>query len=168
MPRKPKNSPKTSINVEAVKKEVQKLKNAHSPVPEKAGFSSGGFGEAAPGSIKRQSPLEQEMGTQKYRQMIHDHNKKNEHILDRLPFTFPKKKTVRSHLDVLLECPDCHAPFVGTEYTVGFVCYSCKNYVSPRNLEAESRGYNPDLCVGLESTAVERLQKKQELARKRR
>lgn len=167
MPRKNKNTSKRTVNVDAVKKEVQKLTSAYDPAPQNPGFSPGGFGEVAPGSVTRQSPLEQEMGTKKYREMIHGHNKKNEHILDRLPFTFPKKKVARSHLDVLLECPECHEPFVGTEYTVGFVCSGCKKYVSPKNPEAESRGYDPNLTVGVNGTAADRIRKKEELARKK-
>ena len=95
--------PKTTVNVEAVKREVKRMgKDIAQNDPSPMGR------ELAPGSVQRQSPLEQEMGTGKYRQMIHDHNDKNKHILDRLPFTFPRKRIVRSHrTDVLVECVEC-------------------------------------------------------------
>lgn len=163
-----KQAPKKTVNVAAVKREVAKMKKEHSSKPSGSGnFSSGGFGEVAPGSVNRQSPLEQEMGTRKYREMIHSHNEKNKVALEKLPFTFPKKRIVRSHLDVPLECPECGEPFVGSENTVGFICKSCKKYVSIRNVEAERRGYDPALRVGIKGTAVERLGKKEELAKKR-
>lgn len=166
MPKK--KSPTKTVNVDAVKRDVAKMTKEYSPKPSGHGnFTSGGFGEVAPGSVKRQSPLEQDMGSKKYREMIHNHNEKNKLALDKLPFTFPKKKIVRSHLDVLLECPECATPHVGTENTVGFVCKSCHKYVSAKNPEAESRGYDPELKVGIHGTAADRLRKKEELAKKR-
>jgi hypothetical protein len=149
---------KGSVNVDAVKREVRKMikeQDAKTSTPK------------ARSSIHRESPLEQEMGTTKYRQMIHDHNEKNKHILDRLPFTFPPKKKIRSHLNVLLECPECGAEKWGSEHTVGFVCSSCNKYVSAKNSEAESRGYDPDLKVGIRGTASDKLRMLEERDKKK-
>ena len=161
-----KNKPKTTVNVDAVKREVKKLRKSpgspkgnFSPVPE-------GFGESPPGVIKRESPLEQDMGPSPYRQMIHDHNQKNKHILDRLPFQFPKKKKIRSHLDITVLCSQCNYEQLGSENTVGFVCPKCKEYVSAKNPEAEARGYNPDLKVGFRGTATDKLALKEDLGKK--
>jgi len=154
---------KVSVNVDAVRREAKKLASS-SP---SASAAPNPFAELAPGSVKRQSPLEQSLGSDKYREMIHDHNDKNKHVLDRLPFQFPKKKTVRSHLDVLLECPECQNSIWGTENTVGVVCRCCNKFVKPRNLEAESRGYNPDLVIGIRGTVTDKLREKERLARKK-
>ncbi len=151
-----------NVNVDAVKREVKKLKGSYSSVPDRPGFGSNGTGEAAPGTVRRESPLEQDMGSSKYRDMIHGHNDKNKHILDRLPFTFPKKKVVRSHLSVTLVCPECGNETTGSENTVGFICTKCHKYVSAKNLEAESRGYDPDFKVGIFGTASDRLRLKKE------
>jgi hypothetical protein len=107
------------------------------------------------------------MGSGKYRQMIHKHNDENKHILDRLPFTFPRKKVVRSHLSVALVCPECGNETTGSENTVGFICNKCHKYVSAKNLEAESRGYDPDLKVGIFGTAEDRLRLKKEKEEKK-
>lgn len=140
---------------------------SHDSTPQKRAFGPPGMGEAAPGSINRQSPLEQEMGTSNYRDMIHSHNDKNKHALDRLPFQFPRKKMVRSHLDVLLLCPNCGAEKWGTEHTIGMVCSSCNTFVTLINPEAESRGYNPDLVVGFRGSATDKVRlKKEELEKK--
>jgi hypothetical protein len=163
----PKKKTTSSVNVDAVKREVKKfVKDAqtNSPAP---GPLSKTHAEVAPGTIQKQSPLEQDMGSAKYRQMIHDHNSKNKHILDRLPFTFPKKKVVRSHLDVVIQCAECGLEKIGSENTVGFVCTNCKKYVSAINPEAESRGFNPDLRVGFRGTASDRLNKKEKLGTKK-
>jgi len=151
-----------SVNVDAVRREAQKLVKTYDPKPQNRGFGFDGSGEASPGSTKRQSALEQDIGTQKYREMIHDHNKKNEHILDKLPFQFPKKKMIRSHLNVTLECPNCQNQLWGTEHTVGVICNKCHKYVTPRNPEAELRGYDPSLVVGIDGTATDRLNLKEE------
>ena len=140
--------PKTTVNVNAVKREVKKMVQSYDPKPQNP---------KAPPSIHRESTLEQDMGSAKYRKMIHDHNDKNKHILDRLPFTFPPKQKIRSHLHILLECPECGVETLGSENTVGFICERCKKYVSAKNPEAENRGYNPDLKVGIFGTASDKL-----------
>lgn len=131
MPKK--NKPKTTVNVEAVKKDVAKL------AKESVKQSPTDHVELAPGSVQRQSPLEQEMGTAKYKRMIHDHNDKNKHILDRLPFTFPKKKVVRSHLSVVVECAECGHQSYGSEYTIMKICSGCAKATKVINPEAETR-----------------------------
>lgn len=155
--------PKTTVNVEAVKKDVKKLAKeaAHSAPPNQS------HAELPPGSVRRQSPLEQEMGTTKYKQMIHDHNDKNKHILDRLPFTFPKKKIVRSHMDVVVECVECGYQSIGSEYTYGFGCPECKQYRRVRNPEAEKRGEDSDFRPGIFATASDILKMKEERAKKK-
>jgi len=158
----------TTVNVDAVKKEVSKLVKESQGSPPTPGPLSKTHAELAPGSVRRESHLEQEMGTSKYRQMIQDHNEKNKHILDRLPFTFPRKKVVRSHLDVVVSCSECGLEKIGSENTVGFVCSNCKKYVTAINPEAELRGFDPDLIVGFRGTASDRLNKKEELERKKR
>ncbi len=162
-----KNKSTRTVNVAAVKKDVAKLVKENQANPSTPGPLSKSHAELAPGSVQRQSPLEQEMGTRKYKDMIHDHNDKNKHILDRLPFTFPKKKMVRSHLTVLIKCAECGLETTGSENTVGFTCSRCKKYVSAINPEAEARGYNPDLVVGFRGTATDRLNKKEELEQKK-
>jgi hypothetical protein len=97
------------------------------------------------------------MGSRKYRDMIHGHNSKNKHILARLPFTFPAKKKIRSHLSVYLTCPECGSESWGSEYTVGIICKGCSKFVKPVNQEAESRGYDPTLKVGIFGTASDKL-----------
>lgn len=149
---------KKTVNVEAVRREVKKMVQDYDPRPQRS---------TSQPSVKRESPREQEMGGSKYKQMIHDHNEKNKHILDRLPFTFPPKKKVRSHLDILLECPECGAEKWGTENTIGFICEYCKKYVSPKNLEAESRGYKPDVIVGIFGTASDKLRLLEERDKKK-
>lgn len=166
MPKKPAKS-KTTVNVEAIKREAKKMaKQAESAIQGRK-FSDGPRGEVAPGSVQRQSPLEQEIGTAKYRQMIHEHNAKNKHALEKLPFQFMKKRVVRSHLDILLVCPNCAAEKWGTENTIGFICSDCHKFVKPVNLEAESRGYNPDINVGFRGTATDKLRLKDEADRKK-
>lgn len=152
---------KGSVNVDAVRREAKKLAGGTKTTEPNP------FAELAPGSVTRQSPLEQQMGTNKYREMIHDHNEKNKHVLDRLPFQFPKKKMVRSHLDVYLECPECGQGIWGTENTVGVVCSGCNKFVKPRNLEAESRGYDPDLVIGVHGTASDKLREKERRNKKK-
>ncbi len=163
-----KTKAKRTVNVDAVKKDVAKLVKESQSSPAAPGPLSKSHAELAPGSVQRQSPLEQEMGSRKYKDMIHDHNSKNKHILDRLPFTFPKKKVVRSHLTVVIECAECGLETTGSENTVGFTCSNCKKYVSAINPEAVARGYDPDLSVGFMGTASDRLRLKEELARKKR
>ncbi len=163
-----KNKATRTVNVDAVKKDVAKLVKENQSSPSAPGPLSKSHAELAPGSVQRQSPLEQEMGSRKYKDMIHDHNDKNKHILDRLPFTFPKKKVVRSHLTVVIECAECGLETTGSENTVGFTCSVCKKYVQAINPEAEVRGYDPDLVVGFRGTASDRLNMKEELERKKR
>ncbi len=166
MAKKNKTSKKT-VNVAAVKKEVAKLVREAQNNSSMPGPLSQSHAELPAGAVPRESPLEQEIGTNKYRGMIHDHNEKNKHVLDRLPFTFPKKKIVRSHLNISLECPKCGAESWGSENTVGFVCNSCKKYVNAKNPEAEARGYNPELVVGFRGTIGDRLDLKEELKKKK-
>jgi len=163
-----KNKSTRTVNVDAVKKGVAKLVKESQSSPSAPSPLSKSHAELAPGSVQRQSPLEQEMGTRKYKDMIHDHNDKNKHILDRLPFTFPKKKMVRSHLTVVIECAECGLETTGSENTVGFTCSTCKKYVQAINPEAEIRGYDPELVVGFRGTASDRLNMKEELERKKR
>jgi len=149
--------PKTTVNVDAVKKDVQKL------AKESVKQNPTDHVELAPGSVRRQSPLEQEMGSAKYKQMIHDHNDKNKHILDRLPFTFPKKKVVRSHRsDVLVECVECGYESYGSEYTYMKVCEGCKKSTKVINPEAEIRGEDRDFVPGMFATSSDILRMKEE------
>jgi len=157
---KNKKSSGKTVNVDAVKREVKKMVQDHDPKPQRNEFTPAGYGEAAPGTIKRESPLEQEMGSGKYRQMIHDHNEKNKHILDRLPFTFPKKKLVRSHRNVALECPNCENMVYGTEFTIGAVCSGCKKYVSLSNPDAIEMGYDPETEIGFRGSLSDKLDAK--------
>ncbi len=159
MPKK--NRPKTTVNVDAVKKDVAKLaKDSIKQNPTD-------HVELAPGSVKRQSPLEQEMGSKKYKEMIHDHNDKNKHILDRLPFTFPKKRIVRSNQNVVVECVECGYQHVGREYTYGMTCPECKAYRRVKNPEAEKRGEDPDFTPGMFATASDILRMKEERDKKK-
>jgi len=166
MPKKKKST--TTVNVDAVKREVSKMAKEAQNNPSTPGPLSKTHSELEPGAVQRQSPLEQEMGTSKYHDMIHDHNSKNKHILDRLPFTFPKKKVVRSHLHVVIECSECGYEKIGSENTVGFICSKCNKYVIAVNPEAERRGYDSNLIVGFKGTTTDRLNKKEELDQKRR
>lgn len=156
-----KSRPKTTVNVDAVKKEVSKLAQEsikNNPTPNM---------EVAPGSVRRQSPLEQEMGTTKYRKMIHDHNQENKHILDRLPFTFPKKRIVRSHRnDVVLECVKCGYQSCGSEFTYMKICAGCQKPTKVINPEAESRGEDRNFVPGFLATAEDILRMKEERDRK--
>jgi hypothetical protein len=147
---------KTTVNVEAVKKDVAKLaKDSIKQNPTD-------HVELAPGSVQRQSPLEQEMGSRKYKDMIHDHNDKNKHILDRLPFTFPKKSVVRSHRsDVPLECSECGYESYGSEYTYAKVCGGCGKSCKVINPEAVKRG-DRDFTPGMFATASDILRMKEE------
>ncbi len=154
--------PKTTVNVDAVKREVKKIgkdiaKSEDTPMGR----------EIAPGTVKRQSPLEQEMGSKKYKDMIHDHNDKNKHILDRLPFTFPKKRIVRSSQNVVVECVECGHQHVGSEYTYGMTCPECKQYRRVINPEAEKRGEDPDFTPGMFATASDILRMKEERDKKK-
>lgn len=158
MPKKSKKST-GSTNIDAIKRDASKLgKQLSKDNP--AAFGQ----ELPPGSIHRESPLEQELGSTKYREMIHQHNKKNEHILDRLPFTFPKKKLVRSHLNVSVECVECGYQTVGNENTVGITCPQCKDYCRVTNPEREKRYGEEEDKVGIFGTASDLL----ELREKRR
>ncbi len=128
-------SPKTTVNVEAVKRDVAKMgkqlaKNEQTPMGR----------ELDPGSTRRESPLEQEMGSSKYRDMIHDHNSKHKNVLDSLPFTFPRKSIVRSHLRVSVECVECGYQHTGSEHTYGMVCPECKTYRRVKNPRAVDKG----------------------------
>lgn len=153
MPKK-KNSPKTTVNVEQIKRDSRKVGEQIAKAnPELYG------GELAAGTSRRQSVLEQEMGSKKYKDMIHDHNDKNKHILDRLPFTFPKKSVVRSHRnDILLECTECGFESYGSEHTYMKVCGGCKNSTKVINPEAEKRGEDRDFKPGIFATASDILE----------
>ncbi len=126
----------TTVNPDAVKRAAKKM--AKGLVQEQAPGDMGTI--IAPGTVRRESPLEQQVGSSKYQQMIHDHNDKNKHILDRLPFTFPKKRVIRSHLNVVVECVECGHQSYGSEYTVTKVCESCGKVASVINPEAQARG----------------------------
>lgn len=148
-----KNKPRTTINVDAIKKGAQRLAKEITQ-----GSPNHQFGkELAPGSVRRESPREQEMGSSKYRKMIHDHNKNNKHILDRLPFTFPKKRKIRSHLHITLVCPECDEYLLGSENTYMVICTGCKKLVKPHNPEAERNGLHNDIKVGIFGTATDKL-----------
>lgn len=127
---------KTTVNPDAVKREVTKL--ARSMSQEQAPGELGSIIE--PGTVRRESPLEQNMGTRKYHDMIHDHNDKNKHILDKLPFTFPKKRIVRSHRNIIVECVECGFQKYGSEHTYGITCPDCKTFRRVYNPESEARG----------------------------
>lgn len=140
-----------SVNVDAVARDVKKMVEAYDPTPQKF---------TPPPSVKRESPLEQQLGTEKYRHMIHDHNEKNKSFHERLPFTFPKKKAIRSNQNLPLVCENCEEINWGTEFTVGVICVGCKKYSKVKNLDAEFLGYNPDTCVGFQGTASDLINKK--------
>ena len=163
MPKKNKR-PTTTVNPDAVRREAKKM--AKSMAKEQAPGSMGTIIE--PGTMKRESPLEQEMGSAKYKQMIHDHNDKNKHILDRLPFTFPKKRIVRSHRsDVLIECSECGYQSYGSEYTYMKTCPECKKSTKVINPEAEARGEDRDFTPGFLATASDILRMKEERDKKK-
>jgi len=164
MPKKNKTKKKTSVNVDAVRREVSKMAKDASDKPSSSlpGHLADSHSELAPGSVQRQSPLEQEMGSKKYKDMIHEHNDKNKHILDRLPFTFPKKSVVRSHRsDVPLECSECGYESYGTEYTYAKLCGGCKKSTKVINPEAIKRG-DRDFTPGMFATASDILRMKEE------
>ncbi len=153
--------PKTTVNVAAVKKEAQKL------AKEIARSNPTDHVELAPGTVKRESPLEQEMGSARYKQMIHNHNDKNSHILDRLPFTFPRKSVVRANRsDVLLECLECGYESYGSEYAYIKLCPGCAKSCKVINPEAEKRGEDRDFIPGIFATASDILQMKEERSKK--
>lgn len=160
MPKK--KAPKTSVNVDAVRRDASKIARDAENKASLPGPLASSHSELAPGTSTRQSPLEQEMGTKKYKQMIHDHNDKNKHILDRLPFTFPKKRIVRSHMSVVVECIECGYRYVGSEHTYGITCPECKTYRRVKNPEAEKRGESSpkedEVRVGMFGTASDLLE----------
>lgn len=161
MPKK--KAPKTSVNVDAVRKEVSKMvKDAESGSSSSLpGDLARTHSEVAPGTMRRESPLEQEMGS-KYKQMIHDHNDSKKHILDRLPFTFPKKSVVRSsRSDVLIECVECGYQSYGSEYTYMKTCPTCKKSTKVINPCAEERGEDRDFTPGMFATASDILEMKE-------
>ncbi len=156
---------KTTVNVDAVRKEAKKLAKqvASAEAPNRT------HAELAPGSVSRQSPLEQEMGSKKYKEMIHDHNDKNKHILDRLPFTFPRKKIVRSHRsDVPLECVNCGHQSYGSEYTCVKDCPGCKKVAKVFNPEAEKRGEDQNFVPGFLATTSDILEMREKRSEKKR
>ena len=159
---------KTTVNVDAVRKEASKIikesENQKSSLP---GDLAKTHAELAPGSVQRQSPLEQEMGSSKYKQMIHDHNDKNKHILDRLPFTFPKKRVVRSHRNVTVECEECGYPSSGSEYAYMKSCPECKKTTKVINPAAEERGEDRDFTPGFLASASDILRMKEEREKKK-
>lgn len=146
-------APRTTINVSAVKKDVQRM--AKEIVSKSPADQSHAVLPA--GTVRRESPLEQQIGTNKYREMIHEHNNKNKDLHEKLPFIFMPKRKIRSHLDVGLECPECGAFLLGSEQTYLIICSSCKNLVKPYNPEAERRGIHTDLKVGIDGTATDKL-----------
>ncbi len=149
--------PRTTVNVAAVKKEAQKL------AKEIARSTPTDHVELAPGTVRRESPLEQEMGSTRYKDMIHSHNDKNKHILDRLPFTFPKKRIIRANRsDVLIECVDCGYQSYGSEYTYTKLCPGCAKSCKVINPEAEKRGEDRDFTPGMFATATDILRMREE------
>ena len=153
MPKK-KNTPKTTWNVDQIKRDSKKVgEQIRKANPELYG------GEIDAGTSRRTSPLEQEMGSRKYKDMIHEHNDKNKHILDRLPFTFPKKSVVRSHRsDILVECVECGYESYGSEHTYMKMCPDCKKSTKVINPEAERRGEDRDFTPGIFATASDILE----------
>lgn len=162
MPKK-KNSPKTTLNVDAIKRDSKKVGDQISKAnPELFGR------ELDPGTSRRESALEQEMGSAKYKNMIHEHNDKNKHILDRLPFTFPKKSVVRSHRsDVLVECVECGYQSYGSEHTYMKMCDQCKKSTKVINPEAEARGEDRDFTPGFLATASDILEMREKRRKER-
>lgn len=156
MPKKTKR-PRTTLNVEAIKRDSKKV--AHQITQSNPEL----FGkELVPGTSRRESPLEQELGS-KYKQLIHNHNENNKHSLDRLPFTFPKKSVVRSHKNsVLLECVECRYQSYGTEHTYMRGCPQCEKTTKVINPEAVARGEDRDFTPGFLATASDilRMRKK--------
>jgi len=150
--------PKTTVNPDAVKREVKKI--AKGMAKEQAPGDMGTIID--PGTVKRESPLEQKMGSRKYKDMIHDHNEKNAHILDRLPFTFPKKSVVRSHRsNILVECVECGYESYGSEHTYMKVCGGCHKTTKVINPEADARGEDRDFTPGMFATASDILEMKE-------
>ena len=166
MPKKTKL--KTSVNVDAVRKEAFKLakdsQNKGSSLPGDLGRT---HAAVDPGTLHRESPLEQEMGS-KYKQMIHGHNDSKRHILDRLPFTFPRKKVVRSNRNnVLVECEGCGHQSYGSEHTYMKACSICEKVTKVINPEAEVRGEDRDFTPGFLASASDILKMKEERKKKK-
>jgi hypothetical protein len=158
---KKKSASKTTINVDAIKRDSKKIGAQISRAnPELFGR------EADAGVSRRESSLEQDMGTSKYHQMIHSHNDKNKHILDRLPFTFPKKSVVRSHRNnVLVECVECGYQSYGSEHVYLKVCERCKKIAKVINPEALARGEDRDFTPGFLATTEDILKMREEQVR---
>ena len=156
MPKK-KSKPRTTINVDAIKRDSKLVGEQIAKAnPELFG------GESPSGMSHRESPLEQEMGS-KYKDMIHKHNDQNSHILDRLPFTFPKKRIVRSHRsNVLVECVDCGHQSYGSEHTYMKICGGCGKSTKVINPEAEARGEDRDFTPGPFASASDILRMREE------
>jgi len=151
VPKKKSNKPKTTINVDAIKRDSKKVgEQIAKSNPELMGK------ELDPGISRRESALEQEMGSSKYKNMIHEHNDKNKHILDRLPFTFPKKRVVRSHrTNVLVACAECGHESYGSEHTYMKYCEDCGKSTKVANPEAEARGEDRDFIPGFLASATD-------------
>lgn len=152
---------KTTVNPDAVKREVSKIAKGMSQ--EQAPGELGSVID--PGTVRRESPLEQNMGTGKYHDMIHAHNDKHKHILDKLPFTFPKKSIVRSHRNILIECVECGFQKYGTEHTYGITCPQCQTFRRVHNPESEARGASApeeDDNVGIFGTASDLLNRRKQ------
>jgi hypothetical protein len=173
MPKKIKS--KTTVNVDAVRREASRMaKEVESKSSSLPGPLANNHSELSPGTLTRESPLEQSMGSSKYKKMIHDHNDKNKHILDRLPFTFPRKSVVRSHLSIIVECVGCGYQHTGSENTYGIVCPDCKTFRKVKNPEADKRrrtSVDPEEGgVGMLGTASDllELREKRKLAEEKR
>jgi len=153
-----KNAPKTTLNVDAIKRDSAKVgAQIAKSNPEMYGR------ELDPGTSQRTSTLEQEMGSSKYKNMIHDHNDKNKHILDRLPFTFPKKSVVRSNRDnVVVACVECGYQSYGSEHVYMKTCEQCKKSTKVINPEADARGEDRDFVPGFLATASDILKMREE------
>ena len=140
-----------SVNVDAIKRDVKKMVGQYDPKPTTHRVGDKTFGELSPGTSTRQSTLEQDMGTSKYREMIHNHNNKNRDFLDKLPFTFPKKSKVSSHLNVMVFCVECGEANLGSENTFGAICTGCKKYNRMEN--PEKTNHNLKSTPGFLATA---------------
>ncbi len=97
-----------------------------------------------------------------------DLGKTDKHILDRLPFTFPKKRVVRSNRsDVLVECVGCGYESYGSEYTYVKLCAGCGKSTKVINPEAEKRGEDRNFAPGMFATATDILRMREEREKKK-
>ena len=78
----------------------------------------------------RNSALEQEIGSKKYREMIHKSSKEADK--KNLPFTFLPKRKLKGGHRVVYECPECGNDMGGSNYTYMIVCSKCNKLVRVR------------------------------------